>query len=382
MFLLSLLTTAFAADPATITTVRTTGDMPESATVAIVVNCWPSEALPQLKHTNEIQALVTDSASVVASLTARSDIGSLVAMNNPSKDEMFSALDGIADGLGDLQYGKLLFVYTGLATGGDTNEETLLCRTAEGIPFADIASKLKPIATTSIALIDASWNMSSVAPDLGNAYGPTANDWLIAGMPDGFAISAGPEGKYTGIGFMAALAKTLLDSKGGKVSMGSLLVGLRSNAPLLELGLSTGVNPKDQWTGNTERMILPGGPLLVASSATLPKSTATTRKGKIPNGCYMAGGGVLALIGGSISAVNASTAYSTLVEYDAVGGETQDELDTAANTYRTNVVLGASLGGVGVLALAGGITWTVLDHGKHTVTITPTGNGAVVSGSF
>lgn len=352
----------------------------EDTVLAIVMECWPSDTQGPLKYTKTVQGFVADAHAAADALSARNDTR-VVKFFNPTPAEFDATMDTLRAELGDDgRYAKLNFLYVGLAKGGDTNDEVALCP-GGGIPWTKVAVRMKTLSDVSIGVLDASRDVSESTGDLGPTLGFTANDWRDAGMPDGFAISAGPEGKYTGPGLVAAFAKVVEGSKGGTLSMGDIVLGLRSNAPLLELGLSTGSDPKDQWTDNLSRQVFPGGGLK-ATTIALPTEPPVTTKKKIPTGCYVAGAGVLALIGGSISAADTSNTYDTLVLYNNEGGESQEELDTAVNGYRTGLITSIGLGALGAAALIGGTTWTIIDHANAKVEIAPTGNGVEVHGKF
>lgn len=390
LFLLLSSLPAFAATPAPPTPapalteehlveVSPFGGKAENTVFAVVMSCWPTDTNPQLKYAPNMQELAADAHAAADALGAREDTR-VVRLFNPTLAEFDATIDGIRAELGENgQYMKLNFLYAGLAKGGDTNDEVALC--PGGIPWSDITGRLKPLSNVAIGVLDASHDVSKSTTDLGPTFGFTANDWRDADMPDGFAISAGPEGKYTGTGLLTAFAKTVTASNGGTMSMGDLILGLRTNAPLLELALSTGVDPKDQWTDNAGRQVFPGGGLKKSVIA-LPTTGPSMPKKKIPSGCYMAGAGVLSLIGTGITAGQASTYYDKLVLYNNEGGESQSELDEAADGYRTNTVLAVSLGVLGSAALIGGTTWTIIDHGHTTVEVVPTSNGVMIGGTF
>lgn len=384
MFILSFVLPAFAADPV-ISTPATADEHvvevlpfhgnPETSVLAIIVSCWPSDSAPSLKYVESVQGFGADIQGLKGALELRDDIA-LVTMINPTPAEFTGTLDTIKSDLGDGAFGKTLFVFEGLATGGDMNDERLLCP-GSGIAFSDVTKRLAPLGTASIGILDASRDVSKSTNDLGPTFGPTANDWRDAGMPDGFAISASPEGKYATAGVIPAFAKTIAASNGGTMTMGDIVLGLRQHAPLLELALSTGVDPKDEWTNNLGRQVFPGGGL-TAPIASLPTKPISSAKKKVPTGCYMAGAGILTGIASGVFAVNASTTYDTLVGYNAVGAESQADLDAATIGYHTEVGVAIGLGILGSAAIIGGTTWTILDRGKAKVEFA----GPTVSGTF
>ncbi len=330
------------------------GGNPELSVLAIVMTCHPTDTHSASFETTEHV------------LRERNDTA-IIAAENPNSAELMKELDDIRVTLDGAQFSKVLFLYEGAATGGDTNDETLGC--AEPIVFADLMERLKPLGTSAIAVLDASQA----------DFGPTANDWRDAGMP-GFAISSGPEGKKTTDGLMAAFAETVKASNGGTITMGDLVIGLRTRAPLLELAFSTGVNLNDGWTNNPGRQIFPGGGVVAppAVPAPLPTVAATPPKKKVPTGCAVAGAGVLLEIGAGVFAFEASTNYATLVEYNNKGGESQEELQTAVDGYHTDLAVAITSSVLGSVAIIGG-TWMVLDH-KVELTVTP--GAAMLHGTF
>ncbi len=402
MFLLAILTPAFAADPTTIAApmaspeappvaapavshvemVRSTGDAPNEKVIAFVINCWPEDTNPSLGYTNSVIGFNTDTEKLAKALTARSDVGTIYVFRNPSPEELLRTLGQIDDGLGNWQYKESLVFLLGIGTQGDADTERALCRNADGVALTDVMGRIKSVAKSTGVLIDMSQDFSG-ASDLGQTLGYTAND-VFDNVPNGFAISAGPQGESNGPGFMPAVISTIEESAGKPMTAGELVVGIRVKAPSLEVSSSLGrASATNSWTA--ESLVLSGGPLIVPhieAVAALPTAKLTKPKHGIKSGWYLAGGGGVALVGGGISTSLAMKDYDTLVGFNNDGGETPEELTSTVGSFRTKAYVAGGLGGLGALALIGGITWVVLDHGPHTVTLTPTLNGAAVTGQF
>jgi len=403
-FLIALLATAFAADPTIvngpavspeaapiadshIVVMRRTAELPNASTMAIVLWFSPdptSEFGKKLGYTNPSYEL--DSVQLTDALVPRSDVQTLVFMMNPTAAEVTGWLATEHQNLDGDTYREIFLSVAGPATGGDTDEERLFTRDVTdpnqgGLSLADLVSGVTPLTESSVWLLDASRNITGALDPGATSFGPTANDIT---MRETLVISSSASGRYGNGGLLIAAADTLKESKGGKLTLNALYYGgIKVKAPTLDTSTSMGIIPNDGWDQNFERTIFIGGPLIApVIASTLPKTSAAKREHHISSGWYLAGGGALALIGGGITTAGALNDYGTLTRYNLEGGESQGELDTAVNGYRTNVVLAGGLGGLGVLAVAGGLTWTALDRGHHSVTITPTGNGAVVSGQF
>lgn len=389
---------AFAADPTIvlpgaapdeshITVVRTGGsDSLDHQSVAIVLWCAPT-AEPKWRYVaeNPNANYEAESQAMLAALTERSDISTLVFMGNPTANEITTWFTDFTVKLGNKGgvYRDLTVSVSCLVTDGDTDSEKLRTRDAVGndggLMFADFAAAASRLSAQSLWLLDTSRDQSSVIG--GPTYGITAND--LTGVPNAVAISTGAPGKYAGGGLIGAAAQVIRDTKGGELTFGQLYYsGIKPRVPQLDLYSSLGLVPGDAWTA--DRKVFVGGPLIVApKTVTLPKDPiATTSRKKIPPGCYMAGAGVLGLIGAGVTAGQASTHYDKLVLYNNEGGESQSELDEAVDGYRTNTVLAVGLGVLGSAALIGGTTWAILDHGHTTVEVVPTGNGAEIHGKF
>lgn len=356
------------------------GGKAENTMLAVVMSCWPTDTNPQLKYAPNVQELAADAHAAADALSAREDTR-VVRLFNPTLAEFDATMDALHAELGDDgRYAKLSFLYVGLAKGGDTNDEEGMC-SGGGIPWSDITGRLKPLSNVAIGVLDASHDVSKSTNDLGPTFGFTANDWRDAGMPDGFAISAGPEGKYTSTGLLTAFAKTVAASKGGTMSVGDLMLGLRTNAPLLELAFSTGVDPKDRWTDNAGRQVFPGGGLKKPVVTTLPTTPLTKPKSKAL-GWIELGGGAAFTATSIVLAATAGHDYDLLIGYNANGGETQDELNAAANGYRFGLVGSVATGALGLASLTLGTITLINDGNGHTATVAPTGNGVVIGGTF
>lgn len=403
-FLIALLASAFAADPTIvngpavspeaapitdshIVVIRRAAELPNATTMAIVLWFSPdpsSEFGKKLTYTNP--SFQYDSDQLFAALYPRSDVQTLVVMNNPTAAEVTGWLATEHLNLDGDTYREIFLSVAGPATGGDTDEERLLTRDVTdpnqgGLSFTDLVSSIVPLTECSVWLLDASRNITGALDPGATSFGPTANDIT---MRETLVISSSASGRYGNGGLLIAAADVIKESKGGKLTLNQLYYGgIKVKAATLDTSTSMGILPNDGWDQNFERSIFIGGPLIApVTASTLPKISATKHGHHVSSGWYLAGGGALALIGGGITTTGALNDYGTLTRYNLEGGESQSELDTAVNSYRTNVVLAGGLGGIGVLALAGGLTWAALDHGHHTVTITPTANGAVVSGQF
>ncbi|MEK7632963.1 MAG: hypothetical protein AAB473_04195 [Patescibacteria group bacterium] len=358
------------------------GGKAENTVLAVVMECWPTDTQNQLKYTTAVQDFAIDAHAAADALSTRNDTR-VVRLFNPTPTEFDATMDVLHAELGeDGRYAKLGFLYAGLAKGGDMNDEVAMCP-GGGIPWSDITTRMKTLSDVAIGVLDASHDVSKSTSDLGPTFGFTANDWRDAEMSDGFAISAGPEGKYSAGGLLTAFAKTVAASKGGTMSMGDLVLGLRTNAPLLEIAFSTGVDPNDQWTDNTGRQMFPGGgikkPVIVA---TLPTTALTKPKGKAPIGWIEVGGGAAFSVASIALGATSGHNYDLLVGYNTNGGETQAQLDDAVGGYRNGLIGSVATGVLGLAGITLG-TITLIDNGHgHTATVVPTGNGVRIGGTF
>lgn len=385
MFLLSLLTTALASDSEHIAVARKATDALDTSTAAFVLWCQPIGDHPLAKKLAYIAPTYeSDSAKLGAALLGRTDVETLVFMNNPTVTEVTEWLKGFTTELDGNQYREVLVSVACPATGGDTDEELLLTRDTvhgdvDGLVFAEFATAVAPIAKSSVWLLDASRDVTAALDPEMNAFGPTADDVTKYGSRDSLAISSGSPGKYAPGGLIMAAGNAIEGSKGAQLTLEAFYYrGIKSLAPTLDLYTSMGIAPGDEWNGNMARSVLIG--IAPIAQATTP--TAVHKTQKIPTGYYVAGAGVLAGVASSVFALEASNTYDLLVGYNEHGGESQAELDTAVNDFRLNTELAIGLGGAGILAIAGGVTWAILDHGTTTVEVTPTGTGAMVHGTF
>ena len=398
LLLLLSLPSALAADPTTpnpatapagshIPVIRPGGaESLSSQTMAVVLWCAPVSE-PKWKYVAENPGAnyEAESQAMLAALTERSDVDVLVFMDNPSATEITAWFTDFTAKLGNKGgiYRDLTVSVSCLVTDGDMDSGKLHTRDAVGgsggLAFADLAVAASRLSAQSLWLLDTSRDQRAVIS--GETYGETADDITKFDLPNAIAISTGAPGKYADGGLVGAAAQVIRDTKGGALTFGKLYyTGVKQRVPQLDLYTSLGLVPGDVWTA--ERTVFVGGPLIVAPTVTLPTEPLVTSKKKIPTGCYVAGAGVLALIGSSVSAVDTNSTYNTLVLYNNEGGETQEELDTAVNEYRTGLITSIGLGALGAAALIGGTTWTIIDLGNAKVEITPTGNGVEVHGKF
>ncbi len=389
--LLFLTTLSFAQDttatpPAVshiVTDIRgDTNSLVGTQNMAIVLWCQPAgdgELAKKIGYTSP--NFQSESKAMIGSLTPRPDITALVVMNNPTASEVTDWLKHQAESLGGDKYREILVSVACPATGGDTDEERLFTRevmdpNTGGLAFADLAIGINAIANSTVWLLDASRNLS-VATGI-PTFGPTADDLAKLGVKDSFAISSSASGKYGDAGLLTSAAHVIAQSKGGALSLDTLYyTGIKAQTTMLDLGTSLGT-PGDGWTDNQQRVILPGGSLLIP----ITEMKMPIKRKSVPTGCWVAGGGALTLIAGSVFAIQASTYYDTLDMYNRVGGESQAELDATVDAYRLNTGLAIGFSSLGALATASGITWTVLDKNEKAGTIVPTGTGMMVTGSW
>lgn len=398
--ILPLLTShAIAADPTTVAsppappvshitvTQHDTNALAGAQNIAVSISCTPTANGPT-KFQDLPPALTdyrTESVAFLAAMNRRSDVSLLVDMNNATSAEILDWFKTQAEITNEPV--RMLFIAVSCpAWGGDTDEEELGVNGAP-LAFADLLTAAKPLAMSSVTILDASRNVSAALDGGSASFGPTADDVVKDHiLPDAFAISSSAPGKYGGPGLIGAVAKVIDATNGGQIDLNALYyLGVKAQAPTsLELFTSMGVVSPDTWNGNTGRLVLPGGKLITPPVTALPPAV-TPPKRNTPKGCWVAGGGAAVAIAGSIFAVRASDDYDKLKTYNKVGGESQTELDEAVKAYRTDLTIGVAGLGLGVLAIAGGTTWTVIEEGRkhHTeVTITPTGNGVMVGGTF
>jgi hypothetical protein len=362
LFLIAL---AQAAEPATapvappeshVTVVRDDrSSVPNGLTnVAVLISC---SSKPNFDYEKE-------TAEFAASLKPLSSITTVVAFNNASAAEItgwFHDADALLQG--NDPYRLLIVSISCPATGGDEDLETL----GNGLAFAELVKAVRPIASSSLWLLDTSRE----------GYGITADDIAHANLPDAFAISTGGPGKVAPGGLIGAAA-TVVKKNGAQVlSLDTLYFsGIKSMVPSLELYTSAGMS-RDAWGNNGGRTILPAAAPLIVSIGDVKPPTPTRRP--IPKGCWVAGAGALTMIGGSVLAGEAGGHYRKLEEYNNVGGETQEELTAEIKAYELDRGLAIAVGGVGALLTVGGLTWTVVDHNHHVkVTASPAG----ITGSF
>ncbi len=370
MFLISLVTSAFSAT----TVIRDDrgNSLPIMTNVAVVISC----STP----------IDSESGALVDALKLRSDVNYVVELINPTAKEIDTAF---ADLVGE-EPNRLLIVSfeCGTTVGGDTDEEAFYSG-GETQKFVSVLKAAKPVATSSLWLIDAS--RKPLSPSEFTGFGPTADDVVKVGiLPDALAISTGVSGKYADGGLIKAATYVISYRQGELLALDAFYRdGIKSITADLELSTSMGVTPNDQWDKNWSRMVLPGGPLInpiapiatMPSIATLPKAPVKP-KPSLPAGLYLAGSGVLFVSGGAVFGANAINEYQTLVEYNMTGAESQDQLTQAAVDYNRDKIFAIGLGSIGALATIGGLTWAVLDRDGHSVTIVPTGNGVKMHGSW
>ncbi len=370
MFLISLVTSAFSAT----TVIRDDrgGSLPIMTNVAVVISC----STP----------IDSESGALVDALKARSDVNYVVELINPTAKEIDTAF---ADLVGE-EPNRLLIVSFQCETtvGGDTDEEAFYSG-GETQKFVSVLKVAKPVASSSLWLIDAS--RKPLSPSEFTGFGPTADDVVKVGiLPDALAISTGTSGKYADGGLIKSAAFVINSHQGKLLAFDAFYRdGIKSIAASLELSTSMGMTPSDHWDKNWGRTVLPGGPLInllapIATAAlitSLPKAPVEP-KPSLPAGLYLAGGGVLFMGGGAVFGASSIDEYQTLVEYNLNGAESQDQLTQTVANYNRDKILSISLGSIGALATIGGLTWTVLDRDGHTVTIVPTGNGVKMHGSW
>lgn len=367
---LSIVSLALAAEPATVPVappappveshIKVLRDdrsstMPSLANVAVIISCGSKPNFDYEKETAEF----------AASLKPLSSITAVVAFNNASAAEITGWFNDIGTQLqGNDPYRLLIVSLSCPATGGDEDLEVL----GNGLAFADLVKAVRPIAASELWIIDTSRE----------GYGITADDIAHAGLPDAFAISTGGPGKLAPGGLIGAAAMAVKKNGAQALNLDALYFnGIKPMVPSLELYTSAGINRDDAWGNNGGRTILPAAPLIVTPMAAVKPPVVTHRN--IPTGCWVAGGGVLTMIGGAVLAGSAGDHYNTLTEYNNVGGESQADLTREINAYKLSTGLAIGVGTLGVLMTAGGVTWTVVDHNHHvSVTASPVG----IIGSF
>lgn len=306
-----------------------------------------------------------ENAALNQTLMPLSSVDIVVNMEDATGPEIVGWFNELATQLNGKDPFRLLVVSVSCsAKGGDEDLEVL----GNGLAFTDLAKAVRPVAASSLWLLDTSQE----------SYGITADDVAHAGLPDAFAISTGAPGKIAPGGLIGAAAKVIKANGGNALSLDGLYyTGIKPAVPSLELYTSAGITAGNMWDGNGGRMILPAAPLIVPITDVKPPTIA--HRTTIPKGCWVAGAGVLTMIGSSIIAGAAGGHYDTLTTYNNVGGETQEQLTAEVNAYQLNTGLAIGVGTLGALMTAGGVAWTVMDHNHHvSMTATPVG----ISGSF
>jgi hypothetical protein len=288
--------------------------------LAIVLWCQPNGDNELAKKITSVSpAFEADSKAFESSLMPRSDITTLVMMNNPTASEVTDWLKVQAGNLDGEAYRQVIVSVACPAVGGDMDEERLLTREVTdpntgGLTFADLATGVSAIANTTVWILDASRDLSGATGS--PTFGPTADDVAKLGIKDAFAISSSASGKYGNAGLLTAASAVIARTNGGTIDLATLYYsGIKPMASALELGTSLGT-PGDGWTNNQQRIILPGGPIIVSVADVTPPM----KRKKVPTGCWVAGGGVLSLVAGSVFAIEAASHYDTLEQYNVVGG--------------------------------------------------------------
>lgn len=331
------------------------GDLNSLSNLSVTISCASKSGFDYTSETRELN-------DALMPISAMNVVVSMEDATGPEITGWFNDLASKLDGQDPVRLLKISLSCS--ATGGDEDLEVL----GNGMTFADLTKAVRPIASSSLWLLDTSRE----------SYGITADDVAHSGLPDAFAISTGAPGKIAPGGLIGAAAKVIKANGGNALSLDGLYYhGIKPAVPSLELYTSAGINRDDQWGNNGTRTVLPAGPLIAPLADVKPPTVATRRP--IPKGCWVAGAGVLTMIGGSILAGDASSHYNTLTTYNNVGGESQEELTAEIKAYELDRGLAIGVGTLGALMTAGGVTWTVVDHNHHvSVTATPVG----ISGSF
>ena len=369
------------SSPAPIEVVRSGTSTPGAATMGIVLWCEGSGVPTMPRDTSH----ETDGRLMADVLRQRSDVEVLIVMNDPTADEVRVWFAEYAGNMAD-EHREVFIAVSCPATGGDSDEEILATRDATstdgGLSFADLAMAVKPLARSSVWLLDTSrdWQMQFGT----TTYGATADDVIKYGLPDILAISSGPPGTYATGGLIAAAASVIRDTKGEPISLDTFFyLGIKPQLATTELQILTsmGTYPGDAWNNNRGRSMFIGGPLIVPVADMPPP--VTPKKRRIPPGCAVAGSGVLTLIGASVLAGNAAADYQWMDEVNDGSREATDtELNDRVNRYHLNTGFAIGTGVVGLTALAGGVAWTVLDDNDRKIEVIPTGTGVEVHGTF
>lgn len=392
LFLLSLLiSVALGQEPITtppnnIEVVRVTQNPYSASTAAILLWCSPNRQNGFGGKVNLLGlSFEAETRELAETLRRRSDVNTLVVMNNPTSAEATEwFLSQIFALSGNDPYGEIIVFVACPATGGDTDEEILFMRDSNdpstGLSFIDLANSVGKMSSSSIWLIDASRDITAAMDTGATSFGPTADDITKATVPDALAISTGTTGRYANGGLISAAAKTISESQGRKLTLEGLYYqGIKPKVPRLDLATSMGIKPNDAWDQNMNRLVFIGGPLITDAPISTKAESKESRKLTMrPKHVLVAGGGA-GLLTGVAFAIQAGSNYRTLVEYDQNGGETEKELRTAVDSYLRNRNLAIGLGTAGALATAGGITWMVIDS---KMTVAPTGNGVAVTGRW
>ena len=329
------------------------GDLNSLSNLSVTISC----SKPDFDYMSEPREL-NDALMPISAMSV------VVSMEDATGPEITAWFNDLASNIGGQDPLRLLVISVSCpATGGDEDLEVL----GNGLAFGDLAKAVRPIASSSFWLLDASRE----------GYGITADDVAHAGLPDAFAISTGAPGKIAPGGLIAAAADVIKANGGNALSLDGLYYHGIKPMVTNELYTSTGITTGNMWDGNGNRMVLPAGPLIVPLEDVKPP-TVTTRR-PIPSGCWMAGAGVLTMIGGAVLGGDANAHYVTLDGYNQKGGETQAELTAEISAYKLDTGLAIGVGTLGALLTAGGVVWTVVDHNHHvSMTATPVG----VSGTF
>lgn len=325
-----------------------------------------------------------ETAAFVASIGPRTDVAMIVTMNNPTAKEIADWLASQKKNIEGEKYRQVIISISCAAIGGDTDEERLLTREVTneevgGLPFADLALGIHAIAESSVWLLDTNRDLSAATRS--PMFGPTADDVAKYGLKDMFAVSSSTSGKYGNAGLLTTAANIIASTNGGPLTLDAFYYsGVKlMAASTLDLGTSLGT-PGDWWTGSPERKVLPGGQP-IAQIAEVTQSVTKKKFDFRPSYGVIAGGGA-SLIVSTIFAIQAGGRHATLVDFNEFGGMTQTELDHEVRAYRLNTGLATGLGTLGVLATAGGVTWTVIDKNETTITLVPTGTGVMVAGGW
>lgn len=370
--------------------IRETANPIETSTIGLVLWCQPIGSSELAKKSGYADpSFQAEGEAMVAALTERSDVKTLVVMKNPTAVEANEWLKSTEKDLDGNKYQLMFVAFSCPGVDGDIDAERLLTREVEavdsgGLAFADLVAGANAIADSSVWIIDASRNLGLDTA----TFGPTADDLGKLGAKDALGISSSQSGVNGNGGLVSAAAAVIKESGGAKLALNDFYFhGIKQRTADLELSTSMGRQANDAWNGNKERPILLGGPLITTPLISIPLGSATSIANapnitdapissiggaptprsttfKLRPSHGLIAGGTIALIAGGAFAIEAAGHHGTLSDFNKFGDESNSELQREAKAYRTDLGLAIALGTIGVIGTVGGIACTVMPTGN------------------